>query len=121
MPGAGQAAVLAALPSVGRGDPDWAALRLANAKLGGGFQGWLTQEIRVKRGLSYGAGSLIDTRRDAAILMAATQTKNDSAVQVVDLILDQIGRFTREPIDQAIATERSTFIDRKSTRLNSSH
>src|SRR3546814_14875557 len=77
MPGAGQAAVLAALPSVGRGDPDWAALRLANAKLGGGFQGWLTQEIRVKRGLSYGAGSLIDTRRDAAILMAATQTKND--------------------------------------------
>src|SRR3546814_12540445 len=52
MPGAGQAAVLAALPSVGRGDPDWAALRLANAKLGGGFQGWLTQEIRVKRGLS---------------------------------------------------------------------
>src|SRR3546814_7432520 len=92
MPGAGQAAVLAALPSVGRGDPDWAALRLANAKLGGGFQGWLTQEIRVKRGLSYGAGSLIDTRRDAAILMAATQTKNDSAVQVVDLILDQIGR-----------------------------
>src|SRR3546814_17342993 len=42
--------------------------------------------------------------------MAATQTKNDSAVQVVDLILDQIGRFTREPIDQAIATERSTFL-----------
>src|SRR3546814_8292007 len=58
------------------------------------------------RGLSYGAGSLIDTRRDAAILMAATQTKNDTAVQVVDLILDQIGRFTREPIAQR--TEENT-------------
>src|SRR3546814_17344390 len=42
--------------------------------------------------------------------MAATQTKKDSAVQGADLILDQIGRFTREPIDQAIATERSTFL-----------
>src|SRR3546814_19330036 len=44
MPGAGQAAVLAALPSVGRGAPDWAALRLANAKLGGGFQGWVARK-----------------------------------------------------------------------------
>src|SRR3546814_11481270 len=42
MPGAGQTAVIAAMPTVGRDDADWAALRIANAGLGGGFQGWLT-------------------------------------------------------------------------------
>src|SRR3546814_8018322 len=94
MPGAGQTAVIAAMPTVGRDDADWAALRIANAGLGGGFQGWLTQEIRVKRGLSYSAGSLLDTRRDAALLLVATQTKNESAIEVAG--------------------------DRKSTRLNSS-
>ncbi|WP_447762872.1 M16 family metallopeptidase [Sphingopyxis panaciterrae] len=110
MPGSAQSAVIAALPSVGRGDADWSALRVANARLGGGFQGWLTQEIRVKRGLSYGAGSLLDPRRDAAVLMAVTQTKNESATEVVGLILDQIARLSREPIDRAGADERSVYL-----------
>jgi zinc protease len=110
MPGVAQAAVIAALPTAGRRDADWPSLRIANAALGGGFQGWLTQEIRVKRGLTYGAGSLLDSRRDAAYLMAVTQTKTASANEVVALILDQIGRFGREPVDAARAGERSVFL-----------
>jgi zinc protease len=110
MPGVAQAAVIAALPAAGRRDADWPSLRIANAALGGGFQGWLTQEIRVKRGLTYGAGSLLDSRRDAAYLMAVTQTKTASANEVVGLILDQIGRFGREPIDAARAGERSVYL-----------
>ncbi|MBB6426950.1 pitrilysin family protein [Sphingopyxis sp. JAI128] len=110
IPGAAQAAVIAALPATGRDDADWPGVRIANARLGGGFQGWLTQEIRVKRGLSYGAGSLLDVRRDATILMAVTQTKNESAVEAVGLVLDQIARLSREPIDEVAATERSMFL-----------
>jgi zinc protease len=110
MPGSAQAAVIVALPAVGRGDVDWSALRLANARLGGGFQGWMTQEIRVKRGLSYAAGSLLDPRRDGAVLMAVTQTKNESANEVVGLILDQIARLSREPVDRAGAAERSVYL-----------
>lgn len=110
LPGAAQAAVVAALPTVGRSDKDWLALRLANARLGGGFQGWLTQEIRAKRGLSYSAGSLFDLRRDAALLMGATQTKNESAVEVAGLMLDQFARFGREPMDAARITERAAFL-----------
>src|SRR3546814_19871810 len=107
MPGVAQAAVIVALPTAGRRDADWPSLRIANAALGGGFQGWLTQEIRVKRGLTYGAGSLIDDRRDAAYLMAVTRHKTASANEVVGLILDQIGRFGREPVDAGRAGERS--------------
>ncbi|QCB55625.1 insulinase family protein [Sphingopyxis sp. PAMC25046] len=110
MPGVAQAAVIVALPTAGRRDADWPSLRIANAALGGGFQGWLTQEIRVKRGLTYGAGSLLDSRRDAAYLMAVTQTKTASANEVVGLILDQIGRFGREPVDAGRAGERATYL-----------
>lgn len=110
MPGVAQAAVIVALPTAGRRDSDWPSLRVANATLGGGFQGWLTQEIRVKRGLTYGAGSLIENRRDAAYLMAVTQTKTASANEVVGLILDQIGRFGREPVDAERAGERAIYL-----------
>ncbi|MBO9695788.1 MAG: insulinase family protein [Sphingopyxis sp.] len=110
MPGVAQAAVIAALPTAGRHDTDWPSLRIANAALGGGFQGWLTQEIRVRRGLTYGAGSLLDSRRDAAFLIAVTQTKTASANEVVGLILDQIGRFGREPVDAGRAGERSIYL-----------
>jgi Predicted Zn-dependent peptidases len=110
MPGTAQTAVLVALPSAGRVDTDWPSLRIANAALGGGFQGWLTQEIRVKRGLTYSAGSLVDSRRDAAILMAVTRTKTESAPEVVELILDQIRRFEREPVDAGRAAERGAYL-----------
>ena len=110
MPGAAQTAVVAALPTIGRGDEAWLALRIANARLGGGFQGWLTQEIRAKRGLTYSAGSLFDLRRDATILMTATQTKNEAAVEVAGLMMDQIARFAREPMDSARIGERAAFL-----------
>lgn len=110
MPGAGQTAVVAALPAVGRGDAGWPALRVINAGLGGGFQGWLSQEIRVKRGLSYSAGSLLDVRRDATVLIAATQTKTASAIEVAGLVLGQIARLRSEPMDAARIADRATFV-----------
>jgi zinc protease len=110
IPSAGQAAVLAGLPVAGRTDAGWSALRLLNARLGSGFQSFLTQEIRVKRGLSYGAGSLFDLRRHASMLFAATQTANESADQVVGIMLDQIGRLAKEPMSDADVAERTIFL-----------
>lgn len=110
IPSAGQAAVLVAVPAIGRADSAWGALRLANARLGNGRQSLLSQEIRVRRGLSYGAGSLLDERRAATLAIAATQTRNDAADQVVGLILEQMQRLSREPMDPAELTSRSAFL-----------
>jgi zinc protease len=110
IPGAGQAAVLAAIAIPGRDSADWPAVRIANARLGSGFQGFLSQEIRVKRGLSYGAGSLIEPRRRAALLFAATQTRNETADQVVGLVIEQIGRIAGEPMAAGAIAERATFL-----------
>ena len=42
--------------------------------------------------------------------MAVTQTKTESAAEVVGLVLDQIDRLAREPIDEATAAERGAFL-----------
>ena len=43
--------------------------------------GRLNQEIRIKRGLSYGARSALDVRRDVGPFVASTQTKNPSGAR----------------------------------------
>ncbi|WP_114953082.1 M16 family metallopeptidase [Sphingosinicella terrae] len=110
IPGAGQTAVLSALPTVGRASPDWPALQVANARLGGGQQGLLYQEIRTRRGLSYGAGSQIESRRHQSVLLTATQTRNEAAAEVVGLVLDQLGRMAEAPVSPEVAAERSDFL-----------
>lgn len=110
IPSAGQAAVLVAVPVIGRAAADWPALRLANARLGLGRESLLTQELRVRRGLTYGAGSLLDERRAAALAISVTQTRNDAADQVVGLIQDQMRRLSGDPIGAAELAARDTFL-----------
>lgn len=110
MPGAGQAAVTAAVRAPLRGSDDWYPLQVANAVMGSGQNGYLFQEVRAKRGLSYGAYSSVGARVGGGLLAASTQTKNESAAQVVDLVLAQMTRLRTEPVSEAAVTDRETFI-----------
>jgi zinc protease len=98
LPQSGQAAVAVTRPAIRRADPAYYPTLVANNVLGGGYSSRLNQEIRIKRGLSYGARASIGFRRDVGPLVASTQTKNESAVEVVDLILTELRRLGAEPI-----------------------
>ncbi len=110
LPGTGQAAVLAGAPSITRADPRFYAAEVASAVLGGGFSARLNEELRIKRGLSYGAGSNIDEFRDTGLFVAAAQTKNVSAPQVAVLTLQQIGGLSAAPIPSAELEAREAGI-----------
>lgn len=69
-----------------------------NAVLGGGYSARLNQEIRIKRGLSYGARSNFDWRSFDANFNATTQTKNESAAEVAELVLAEIEKLTNSDI-----------------------
>src|SRR5262249_7478858 len=58
-----QAQIRIGHPSLRYGDPDTAALAIAEAVFGGMFSSRLMQEIRVKRGWSYGAGCALRRSR----------------------------------------------------------
>jgi zinc protease len=98
MPEAGQASVSISKPAIKRDSPDYYAGLVANAALGSGFGSRLNREIRIKRGLSYGARSSLDTRRDAGAFTASAQTKNESAAEVAMLLQAELKRFATEPV-----------------------
>ncbi|HYF23667.1 MAG TPA: pitrilysin family protein [Caulobacteraceae bacterium] len=110
LPNAGQASVVAALRSVERKDPQVYPLSIANAVMGGGSNGRLFQEVRAKRGLSYGAYSGLGPRREEGFLSASAQTKNESAVQVADLFLAELERLAKEPIPAGDIERRKAFL-----------
>lgn len=69
-----------------------------NSVLGGGYSARLNQEIRLKRGLSYGAGSGFDWRGLNTNFNATTQTKNESAAEVAELIKIEIDKLVNDSI-----------------------
>lgn len=98
MPEAGQAAVTVARPAIERASPDYYSALVANAALGNGFVSRLNREIRIKRGLSYGAGSSLDPRREEGPFAASAQTKNESAAEVAGLMETELKRLVSEPV-----------------------
>jgi zinc protease len=98
MPEAGQAAVMLTRPAIKRNSPEYYSALVANASLGSGFVSRLNREIRIKRGLSYGARSSLDARRDVGPFMAVTQTKNESAAEVAKLMQIELKRLKSEPV-----------------------
>ena len=109
MPDAGQAAVLAARTGINRDSPDYFRGIVSNAILNG-YSGRLNWEIRVKRGLSYGAGSSLDTRRWAGSFSASAQTKNESGAEVASLTLGEISKLaTGELPDKELTTRKASL------------
>jgi zinc protease len=98
MPQAGQAAVALSKPAIKRSSPDYYSGLVANAALGNGFISRLNREIRIKRGLSYGARSSLDARRDIGPFTASAQTKNESAAEVAKLVMAELKRLATDPV-----------------------
>jgi zinc protease len=98
LPGAGQAAVVLTKPAIARSDPRYFQGLVANAVLGAGYSARLNEEIRVKRGLSYGAESSLTARRTLGAFTAQAQTKNEAAPKVADLIRTGMAGMAAAPV-----------------------
>ncbi|HKO58563.1 MAG TPA: pitrilysin family protein [Thermoanaerobaculia bacterium] len=110
MPNAGQAAVVVARQGIRRVDPAYSVAEVTNSILGGGYSARLNQEIRIKRGLSYGARSGFDVRREVGPFTASAQTKNESAAEVAGIILDEIGRLGTTSVPESELTPRKAVL-----------
>jgi zinc protease len=93
LPKSGQAAVSFGMRGIARTDADYFAALVINSVLGGGYSARLNQEIRIKRGLSYGAGSSFPARQAPGPIVAIAQTRNDAAVQVVELMEQELAKL----------------------------
>jgi len=81
-----------------------------NSVLGGGYSSRLNFEIRIKRGLSYGAGSGFAWRYDSSHFSARAQTKSESAAEVASLILNEIDRVINTDIPDSELVPRKSVL-----------
>lgn len=109
MPGAGQAAVVFARRGIARTDSEYFSGIVANSVLSG-YSGRLNQEIRIKRGLSYGARASLDVRRDVGPFVASAQTKNQSGAEVASLLVGELTRLSSEPVGDTELTPRKAVL-----------
>jgi zinc protease len=112
LPSSGQASVnyVKAVPGVGRNGKEYYSASVLNSLLGGGYSSRLNQEIRIKRGLSYGAGSNFSWRAWKSNFGIRTQTKNESAAEVAQLIIAEIRRLAEtDPTDSELLPRKSVL------------
>jgi zinc protease len=93
LPQTGQASVAFGTLGVPRTAADYLPGLLATDVLGGGYSSRLNAEIRIRRGLSYGAFAGMSSRRAAAPIVASAQTRNDATVQVTNLMQAELNRM----------------------------
>jgi predicted Zn-dependent peptidase len=106
-----QAQVLVGFPGAGVADPDYAAVKLLGAVLGGGTGGRLFTELRGKEGLAYSLGVINPSRAGPGALLAYLGTAAASADAAEAAMLREIGRIRAEPpTDAELARARAYLL-----------
>lgn len=85
-----QSVVTFAQPGIDRDHPDFFAAYLLDQILGGGgFESRLMQEVREKRGLTYGVYSYLVDKDGAQLWMGQVASANDRVAQAIEVIKDE--------------------------------
>jgi len=79
-------------------DPDRVAIRVANTIFGGRFTSRLNEALRVESGLTYGAQSFFDSKKQPGAFAIYSYTKNESTVQAIDLALQILDKLHKNGV-----------------------
>jgi zinc protease len=100
-----QVQVRIAAKGVQRGHADHFPLMVMNTVLGGGFTSRLMTQIRVRRGLSYGAGSAWDMMTGSGTFTVHSFTKTESVPTLIEVALDEVAKMkAKGPTPAELAT-----------------
>ena len=94
-----------------REDPDFIPAYLMSEILGGGgFSSRLTEEIREKRGLTYGVGMGLSPLDRAGLYVGVLQTRNESAGDALKLVREVLANMAEKGPTQQELDEAKTFL-----------
>ena len=107
-----QTSIFMAYPGVKFGDPDYFAAILMNEILGGGsVLSRLNDQVREKRGLTYGVSSSLLNQQHANGLVLSTSTRADRAAETLDVIKQVVARMAAEgPTEAELASAKKYLI-----------
>jgi zinc protease len=105
-PDATQAYFVLGGPGYPMGDRITPQATIMNTLWGGRFTSWLNTELRIKRGLTYGARSGFQSWAPGGIFEASSYTKNDKIGEMLDITLGLLSKaikdgFSAEEVESA--------------------
>ncbi|NOD63839.1 MULTISPECIES: pitrilysin family protein [unclassified Ruegeria] len=96
---------------IDRDDPDFFAAFVLNHILGGGgFESRLMQEVREKRGLTYGIGTYLVPKDLASVYLGSVSSANDRIAEAVEVIRDEWARAATEGVTQKELDDAKTYL-----------
>jgi len=95
-PDAPQSVIAALRPGVAASDPEEAALWRVNDAIGGSFTSRLNQDLREKRGYTYGARSRFSVSRGPGQVVSWANVVTDKTGDALDAMLGDLRKFAEE-------------------------
>ncbi|WP_417517102.1 M16 family metallopeptidase [Minwuia sp.] len=96
-----QTVIVFGTPGIRRNDPDFDTARVMNHILGGGgFSSLLTEEIREKRGLTYGVYSYMRPMARGGMWLGGLSTSNEKAAEALTILKTTIATFRDEGVSE---------------------
>lgn len=77
-----------------RGDPSYIPVEVMNRIFGGGYNSLLNTEVRVKKGLTYGAYSQFSPHLYTGAFFVGTFTRTEATVEATKLVIDLLSRMS---------------------------
>lgn len=94
-----------------RDHPDFFAAFVLNTILGGGgFEARLQQEVRVKRGLTYGVNSYLVPKDSGALYLGQVSSANDRIAEAIEVIREEWARVAAEGVTREELDEVKTYL-----------
>ncbi|WP_170479448.1 M16 family metallopeptidase [Ruegeria arenilitoris] len=106
-----QSVALFGQKGIDRDDPDFFPAFILNHILGGGgFESRLMQEVREKRGLTYGIATYLVPKDLASVYLGSVSSANDRIAEAVDVIRAEWARAAAEGVTQKELEDAKTYL-----------
>jgi predicted Zn-dependent peptidase len=108
---ANQAYFMLGMPGIKRFDQESPQSNVMNTLFGGRFTSWLNSELRIKRGLTYGARSGFWSYRNGGVYYISSYTKNDKIGEMLDIVFEIIEKAkTKGFEDKEVESSRNYIL-----------
>lgn len=106
-----QSVVMFGQPGIDRDDPDFFAAYLLNHILGGGsFESRLMNEVREKRGLTYGVYSYLVDKENAQLWLGSVASANNRVAEAINVIRAEWERIRDEGVTEEELADAKTYL-----------
>lgn len=95
-----QSDIIAGGRAIMRNHPDFIPLKMMNTVLGGSFTSRINTNLREVNGYTYGAKSLLNTKKYQGDIFVETNVKNDLTGEALKEIINEMKRMQDEPVGE---------------------